>query len=121
MAIIGQLKGINRIFGFLNVIGNSLGVPGKGLLEDVMVGLPQWDPPEPRPPEPPDEALVARVKEAQGMAAQQEQRAFEKAMQTWRKVRDGQRREPAEVPGRRQEPPAAVPPGLARGNQEGKR
>jgi len=111
MAIIQQLKNLNAVFGFMNGIAHSLGVTPKQLTEMVSVGLPAWDPPEPRPPEPPDEALVARVQEAQGMAALQEQRAFEKAMQTWRKVRDGQPREPAQFPGRRQEPLQPVAPG----------
>ena len=82
MAIIQQLKNLNAVFGFMNGIAHSLGVTPKQLTEMVSVVLPAWDPPEPRPPEPPDEALVARVQEAQGMAALQEQRAFEKAMQT---------------------------------------
>lgn len=109
MSIIKTLKGINGIAGWASIITNSLGTPVKSLREAVMVGLPGWDPPPPKPPEPPDFELAARAQEAIGMGSQQERAAFEKAMQKWRDIKDGQTRRPADVPGRRELPPAAQP------------
>ncbi len=109
MSIIKVLKGLNGISGYASVIQNSLGTPLKSLREAVMIGLPGWDPPPPEPPRPPNVELAARVQEAIGMGSQQEKAAFDKAMQSWRTIRDGQPRQPAEVPGRRELPPAAQP------------
>jgi hypothetical protein len=116
MAIIRVLKGINGIAGWGNIITNPLGSPLKSLREAVMIGLPSWDPPPPKPPSPPDYELAARVQEAIGMGSQQEKAAFDKAMQTWRNIRDGQPRQPADVPGRRELPPAAQPAKKEGGN-----
>ena len=109
MTVIAQLKGIHAVLGGITVLMHNLGIPRKQLLEALNVGLPAWDPPPELPPGPPDEALVARVQEAQGMAANEERRAFEKVVGTYRKVVGGEPRQPAEVPGRRQEPPQPVP------------
>lgn len=109
MSIIKVLKGINGISGLTSIIQNPLGTPLKSLREAVMIGLPSWDPPPPKPPEPPDYELAARVQEAMGMGSQQEKAAFDKAMQKWRDIKDGQPRRPADIPGRRELPPQAQP------------
>ncbi len=116
MTIVKQLKSLSGISALGGVITNSLGTPLKSLREAVMIGLPSWDPPPPKPPSPPDHELAARVQEAIGMGSQQEKAAFERAMQTWRQVRDGQPRQPADVPGRRELPPAAQPAKKEGGN-----
>lgn len=109
MSIIKVLKGINGIAGLGSIIQNPLGTPLKSLREAVMIGLPGWDPPPPEPPHPPDVELAARVQEKIGMGSQQEKAAFDKAMQKWRDIKDGQPRQPADVPGRRELPPAPQP------------
>jgi len=106
VAIIAELKNINRVMGFAGQIKHSLGIPTKSIMEFVKVGIPWLDPPPERPPAPPDVETVARVQEVIGMGTQQERKSFDKVMQTWRQVRDGQPRQPAEVE-RRQEIPIA--------------
>ncbi len=104
VTIINELKKVHQVLGVASEIMHNLGIPRKNLLEGINVGLPVWDPPPELPPGPPDEALVARVQEAQGMAANEERRAFEKVLGTYRKISQGEPRQPAQVPGRRQEP-----------------
>lgn len=108
MAVIKELKSLWGVTGALSGIKNAITSPMKAIREAIMIGLPSWDPPEPVPPRPPDQATVDRVKEVIGMSTLQERRAFDKIMQTWRQIKDGQPPQPAQVPGRRELPP----PGL---------
>lgn len=100
MTIVKVLKGIFGISGLGSIITAPLGTALKPLREAVMIGIPGWDPPPELPPGPPDDDAAQRAKETIAMATQQELEAFNKVMQIWRKVRDGQPREPARFPGR---------------------
>ncbi len=95
MSIIKVLKGINAVAGYLSEIKHSLGMPRKSIIEAIGIGLPAWDPPEPRPPAPPDHEAVARAKEVIQMGSLQEKQTFDRAMQKWRQVRDGQPQQPS--------------------------
>ena len=102
MAIIRQLKGLSAISGQLRAIMEPLERPMKRLREAVMIGLPAWDPPPPRPPAPPDHETVARVQEVIGMGTLEERKALDRVTETWKKTRQGQPREPARFPGRQE-------------------
>lgn len=115
MTIIKTLKSLNAVGGALRGILPNLSVSRKSIMEAIGIGLPQWDPPEPFPPSPPDHETVARVQEATGMSTLQERKSFDKIMQTWRQVRDGQPPQPAQVPGRRELPIALTPEEQRRG------
>ena len=107
--IIQELKGLYRVAGALSEIKHALGLPRKQILESVMIGLPVWDPPEEKPPLPPDQAAVDRVKGVIGVSSLQERRSFDKVMQSWRQIIDGQPPQPAPVPRRPELPPPGVP------------
>ena len=102
MAIIRQIKSLNAIAGQLRIISDITGGALKSMREAVMIGLPMWDPPPPRPPAPPDYETVARVQEVIGMGTLEERRAFDKVTETWRKVKRGEPPQPAQFPGRRE-------------------
>ena len=107
MAIIKQLKGLNAIAGQLRIVGDITGGALKSIRESVMIGLPMWDPPPPRPPAPPDHETVARVQEVIGMGTLEERRAFDRVTETFRKAKRGEPRQPAQFPGRREQPAPA--------------
>jgi len=106
VAIVTQLKALGRFGGAIRELADIAGRPRKMLHELVGIGLPIWDPPEPRPPSPPDQAAVDRAQEVIRMATEDERRALTKVLETARKVRQG---EPRQEPKGR--PPAPPPPG----------
>ena len=106
MSIIRELKGLNVLSGQLRQIEDIFERPIKALREAVGIGLPIWDPPEERPPSPPDFATVARVQEVIAMGTVEERRTFNKVLETFRKVRQGEPREEPSAP-----PPPGPPPG----------
>lgn len=104
MAVIRVLKQLNIASGVTRQLTDIIRRPLKQVFESVLVGLPDWDPPPPAEPLPPDQEAVDRAMEVINMGAVEEQRAFSKVIGTWRKITTGAPREPARI-----EEPAALP------------
>lgn len=94
MAIIRELKGLWGVAGTLREITDQLNRPTKALRELVNIGLPEWDPPPPAPPLPPDLVTVQRVQEVIAMGTVEERNAFNRVIGQWRKITTGEPREP---------------------------
>ena len=106
MTIIKELKSINVLGGLLREMTDVIRAPRKLLHEAVSIGVPYWDPPEDRPPTPPDPEAVTRAQEVISMAAADERRLFTRVLDIQRKIKSG---EPREEP--RATPPIPPPPG----------
>jgi hypothetical protein len=106
VAIIRELKGINRITGVLRQGLNVFNRPRKMIREIVGIGLPVWDPPPPRPPAAPDHATVKRAEGKISLSVAEERQALDRVLGNWRRTKAGEPRPPAAPD---QEPPP--PPG----------
>ena len=84
MAVIRVLKQLNVVSGVTRQLTDIIRRPLKVLMEKVTIGLPDWDPPPPAAPLPPDQEAVERAMEVINMGSVEEQRAFSKVMGTWR-------------------------------------
>jgi len=104
--VVSELKELNGGLGTIREIIDIGGLSVKSLHEQVGLGLPSWDPPPPLGQLPPDYEAAARAQEDMGMSTLQERQAFDKVMQIYRQVADGEPRQPARVPAT---PPAAAP------------
>ena len=94
MAIIRELKGLGGIAGTFREIADLAATPVKALREAVAIGLPEWDPPPPAPPLPPDQETVDRVMEVIAMGTVEEKRAYDRVIGNFRKIATGAPREP---------------------------
>ncbi len=103
MTVIRQLKGLGGVMASVRGIVDIFALAPKAIREAVMVGLPDWDPPPPAAPSPPDQETAKRAREVIGMGSVEERRTFDRVMGTWRKITTGAPREP---------PPAGEPPAL---------
>ena len=110
MAIIRELKGLGGVAATFRQIEDMLERPLKALREAVTIGLPEWAPPPPAPPLPPDQETVDRVMEVISMGTVEEKRAYDRVIGNFRKITTGAPREPVREGEQPPAPPPAQPP-----------